>query len=156
MIGIPINRDNTPKKSKEELFASGLTYIGNKEYAFAYHCLSCIENPDIYVLYNMAYCCYCIFWYEQSYSLLKDAETKLPYINDISINQLPMEFQRWEQNTSDTISPMPANTFPWMLAIQFFRLKAVVASKLQLNDEVRRISSYLGGKFNNINKLINQ
>ena len=74
MIGIPDSRNSSQSPGREELFSAGLTYMESGEYGFAYYCLSNIENPDIAVLYNMAYCCYRISWYEQSYSLLKDAE----------------------------------------------------------------------------------
>lgn len=156
MIGIPDSRNSSQSPGREELFSAGLTYMESGEYGFAYYCLSNIENPDIAVLYNMAYCCYRISWYEQSYSLLKDAELKLPGLKDVSTDRLPAAFQRWELETNDTFSPMPAKVYPWMSAIQLFRLKAEVASRLQLTADVRRITSYLGGKFNHINKLINQ
>lgn len=156
MIRIPENKYSTQSPHREDLFSSGMTYIENGEYSFAYHCLSNIENPDVAVLYNMAYCCYRISWYEQSYSLLKDAELKLPNLKDVSTDRLPMAFQQWELETNNTFSPMPSKVYPWMSTIQLFRLKAEVASKLQLTADVRRIASYLGGKFNHINKLINQ
>ena len=88
MIGIPDIRNSSQSPGREELFSAGLTYMESGEYGFAYYCLSNIENPDIAVLYNMAYCCYRISWYEQSYSLLKDAELKLPGLKDVSTDRL--------------------------------------------------------------------
>lgn len=148
------NKHNIRISGREDLFSAGLTYIESCKYGFAYHCFSKIENPDVAVLYNMAYCCYCISWYEQAYALLKDAERQLSGFGNVSILQLPIEFQRWEQCVNDSLGPMPVKTFPWMSVIQLFHLKAAVASKLQLHTEVRSIASLFGGKFNYINKLI--
>lgn len=91
-----------------------------------------------------------ISWFEECYSLLRDAEKLVPALSSLEIQELPNPFTQWEYNESPVFIPLSSDA-PRVIT---FRLKAEAAYKLQLFNEVRSIASCLGNKYAHINKIL--
>ena len=97
-----------------------------------------------------------ISWFEECYSLLRDAEKLVPALSSLEIQELPNPFTQWEYNESPVFIPLSSDAPRVITFVQLFRLKAEAAYKLQLFNEVRSIASCLGYKYAHINKILNQ
>lgn len=137
-----------------EMFSAGMHYLAGNEYA--YLCFRYSGYDDGPTLFNMALCCYCISWYDESYRLLCDAEKRLPPCQDTRLGDLPGKFADWQQRHSTPFSPIPKGAPNNLVTLQVLRLKAEAANKLNYHAEVRDIASRLGNRYSSINEPTKQ
>lgn len=156
MIGILGSKQEEPTTDVEKLFDVGVQFMNSGEYAYAYLCFQRSGKKDCITLYNRALCCYMISWFEECYSLLRDAEKLVPALSSLEMQELPNPFTQWEYNESPVFIPLSSDAPRVITFVQLFRLKAEAAYKLQLFNEVRSIASCLGDKYAHINKILNQ
>lgn len=156
MIGILGSKQNESATDIEKLFDVGIQFMGYGEYAYAYLCFYRSGKKDCITLYNRALCCYMVSWFEECYNLLGDAKKLIPASSSFEFRELPNHFVQWENSDSPVFIPLPCYTPVNIVATHLLRLKAEVAYKLGLYNEVRAIASRLGNKYLHINNILNQ
>lgn len=97
-----------------------------------------------------------VSWFEECYNLLGDAKKLIPASSSFEFRELPNHFVQWENSDSPVFIPLPCYTPVNIVATHLLRLKAEVAYKLGLYNEVRAIASRLGNKYLHINNILNQ
>lgn len=144
---------------KNNLFHSGCIYLLGGSVGAAYDCFRQIVPHTVSSLFNRALCCYEAQFDTEAFRLLTEAEQALT-------NELGMEKRNGNDALTELLyvaeytrdnhrAPMPPVPVNGRYArIQILRLKADVAYRLKMYEEVRKIAAGLNGHYAQINDIL--
>lgn len=147
----------------ERLFAAGVACICCGAWPMAYDCFERSAREDAPTRYNQALCCFHVGWYEESYRLLAEAERLLddklgkgscPGVPSMSRRQLPEAFRHWDAASELPCCPLLPETSRDDALTLILRLRAEVAFRLGLCEEVRTIAARLGHRYEHLENLL--
>ncbi len=141
------------------LFHAGCIYLLGGSVGAAYDCFRQITPDRVSTLFNRALCCYRAKEYSGAFQLLAEAEQLSAHGNfggeKTGTDALTEKLYEAERPLDGHRAPMPLVPASNRHArTQVLRLKAEVAYRLKMYEEVRRIASLLDGHYPQINDIL--
>lgn len=141
-------------ESVEAIRDAAYGYLCSGNLYAAYRCMESLSEDSLAVVYNKALCLFLADGLEECYRLL-DGTGRLSVSNVSGKNELhiPDVLRRWEFDSGPHLTPAPWGAPDDIVACQMLLLKAEVAYRLRIYQEVKRLSAALGGKYRHLKEI---
>lgn len=154
-MGLLVNAVKSYGDDARKMFDAGVTYMCCKSFAMAYSFFDRIDVKTPAILYNKAVCCFMADWNEECYSLLCLAQSMLKN-DETGLCSLPKALDKLKYECCWKPIPILHEMSEYDSLEFILRLKAEVAFRLDMYEEVLAIASRLGMKYKHIVDLIDK